>query len=244
MKLWGSERIRDRVPQKVCSDRLHRPEENLIDCVCLSVYLYLPDRGFLELGPLLFSWPHRTISKGRGSSEKPHPKTTPTSPPIALPPALHHKPPQTLSPSRARTTLYPAPPLTDYATLALAIHQLHQAVELRQVELQALLCFSPALGILPGLQLEDGEVVGWAFQCVCQEFPQRGVALMSHVFGVSEVGDLEHMQALGAWGEESAQRQDRQPGKGWLTAEIITPYPEACRPFLNPIKRSPTCPPI
>lgn len=24
---------------------------------------------------------------------------------------------------------------------------------------------------------------------------------MSHVFGVSEVGDLEHMQALGAWGK-------------------------------------------
>lgn len=90
------------------------------------------------------------------------------------------------------------PQLTDHVVLALAIDQLHQAVELGQVDLQATLCARPAIRILPVLELENGDVVARAFQRVCQEFSQRGVALMPPMIGVWEVGDLEHVQALGA----------------------------------------------
>lgn len=116
----------------------------------------------------------------------------------------------------------------DHVVLALAIDQLHQAVELGQVDLQATLCARPAIRILPVLELENGDVVARAFQRVCQEFSQRGVALMPPMIGVWEVGDLEHVQALGAIGvtkgaARQQQQQQRQKLRQHPGAEVLGP---------------------
>lgn len=116
----------------------------------------------------------------------------------------------------------------EHVALALAMDQLHQAFELGQVELQAPLCALPALWILPGLELENGDVVARAFQRVCQQFSQRGIALVPHMFGVWEVGDLEHVQALGAIGvtkgaARQQQQQQRQKLRQHPGAEVLGP---------------------
>lgn len=80
------------------------------------------------------------------------------------------------------------------------MHQHHEAMEALQVLLQELLGERPALGILQGLQLEESGVGAEAFQLVSQVPPQRRVALVPHVVGIAEVGEVEHVEALQAWG--------------------------------------------
>lgn len=72
--------------------------------------------------------------------------------------------------------------LTSHAPLL--VHQLHQALELLQVDPHSFFRECPALGILQGLQLEDRDIRVLAFQHVCQKSPQRRVALVQHLVGV------------------------------------------------------------
>lgn len=95
------------------------------------------------------------------------------------------------------------------------VHHLHQAQELLQVAFHTVLCESPALGLLQGLQLLDRDVVARAFQNVRQDPPERHVAPVPHLRGVAEVGDLDHVEVPRAWGQESARRA--QAGVGGVS---------------------------
>lgn len=109
-------------------------------------------------------------------------------------------------------------PLTGQAPLL--VYLLHEAGELLQVELHTFLCVLPALGLLQGLQLEDCDIGVLAFQHVRQHPPQRRVALVQHLTGLWEVGDLEHVEVLRAWGQKSARwflAGLEKAGVGWVS---------------------------
>lgn len=87
--------------------------------------------------------------------------------------------------------------------MSLLVHQPHKAVELLDVESKVFLHDRPALWVLQGLQLDKGDIGVPALQLVCGMPHERRIAVMPYLIGVAEVGDLEHVEALWAWGQRS-----------------------------------------
>lgn len=91
-------------------------------------------------------------------------------------------------------------------------------MEVAQVEPNASLCARPALGLLQGMQLKNGDVGVPAFQQVRQLPPQRRVALVQHLTRVWEVGDLQHVEVPRAWGVEVSELAGlRGAGVEWVS---------------------------